>query len=288
MFIRIRHQLRYAYDQPVFLEPMTVRLTPRQDATQRLLQHELYVTPSAQGAASTVEPDGTDARCLWLTGQHATLTISSESLVETLRSNPFDFLVTHNEAMTLPASYPTSLTHVLAPYRSEHNDGTVQRWANDVCERSQHKTLHFLSLLTQEIYSTFHVVNRPKGDPFTPQLTLTQRTGACRDVAMLFIAACRSQGLAVRFVSGYSLHHPPEVTEHELHAWVEVYLPGGGWRGYDPSLGLAVADGHVAVASGPDHLLAAPIAGSFRGTGVRSTLEYDITLVAAHSPQQLL
>ncbi|HRP62279.1 MAG TPA: transglutaminase family protein [Phycisphaerales bacterium] len=280
MLIRIRHQLRYTYDRPVLLEPMTVRLTPRQDATQRLLQHEFRVTPAAQGAACTLEPDGTNANCLWFVGQHATFTVSSESLVETLRSNPFDYLITHNEAITLPASYPTSLTHVLAPYRSEERDATVQRWADDVCERSQHDTLQFLSLLTQDIHSMFHVINRPKGDPFTPQRTLTERTGACRDVAMLFIAACRSQGLAARFISGYSLHHPPEVTEHELHAWVEVYLPGGGWRGYDPSLGLAVADGHVAVASGPDHRLAAPIAGSFRGTGVRSTLEYDITISA--------
>jgi transglutaminase-like putative cysteine protease len=97
-------------------------------------------------------------------------------------------------------------------------------------------------------------------------------------MAMLFIAACRSQGLAARFVSGYSIHHPPEVTEQELHAWAEVYLPGGGWRGYDPSLGLAVADGHVALVSAPDHQLAAPVSGSYRGTGVQAQLSYQVKI----------
>jgi transglutaminase-like putative cysteine protease len=97
---------------------------------------------------------------------------------------------------------------------------------------------------------------------------------------MLYVAACRSQGLAARFVSGYSMHHPPEVTEQELHAWAEVYLPGAGWRAFDPSLGLAVADGHVVLATAPDHRRAAPLSGSYRGTGVGSAMDYRVALQA--------
>jgi transglutaminase-like putative cysteine protease len=104
---------------------------------------------------------------------------------------------------------------------------------------------------------------------------------------MLFVEACRSLGLACRFVSGYSMHHPPEVSEHELHAWAEVYLPGAGWRGYDPSLGLAVADGHVVLAATPDHRLAAPVTGRFRGTGATSQMGYDLTVRAADTLAEL-
>jgi transglutaminase-like putative cysteine protease len=100
---------------------------------------------------------------------------------------------------------------------------------------------------------------------------------------MLYVAACRSLGLAARFVSGYSMHHPPEVTEHELHAWAEVYLPGAGWRGYDPSLGLAVADGHLVLAAAPDHRLAAAVNGRYRGTGVGSQLEYRVVVQTSAS-----
>ena len=123
-------------------------------------------------------------------------------------------------------------------------------------------TTGFLMQLADRIHRDFHHSGRLDGAPMGAAETLATHRGAGRDTAMLDGAACRSQGLAARFVSGYSMHHPEEVTEHELHAWAEVYLPGGGWRPYDPSLGLAVADGHVTLAAAPDHELAAPVSGS--------------------------
>jgi transglutaminase-like putative cysteine protease len=137
--------------------------------------------------------------------------------------------------------------------------------------------------LADTIHQQFDHVGRLDGDPFEPAACLTAQRGACRDTAMLYVAACRSLGLAARFVSGYSMHHPPEVTEHELHAWAEVYLPGAGWRGYDPSLGLAVADGHVVLAAAPDHRLAAAVSGRYRGTGVASQLAYRVVVQASAS-----
>jgi transglutaminase-like putative cysteine protease len=287
MRFHIHHALHYTYERPVFLEPMTVRLTPRQDPSQRLLQHSLDVRQPASGCSRILEPDGTEAAVFWFNELRGELTLEVESVVETLRENPFDWIVTHPEAMLLPVTYPPHEAASLAPAISRATaagrSGAVEDWAADLAKRVKHSATDFLLALADDIHTTFHHIGRPDGEPLTPEDTLTSRTGACRDTAMLFLAACRSQGMAARFVSGYSMHHPPEVTEHELHAWAEVYLPGGGWRGYDPSLGLAVADGHVALAAAPDHHLAAPVSGTYRGTRVGSAMRYDINLRAVEN-----
>ena len=98
---------------------------------------------------------------------------------------------------------------------------------------------------------------------------MEQRQGACRDFAVLFIDACRCVGLAARFVSGYQDAYR-SMGKRDLHAWAEVYLPGAGWRGYDPTRGLAVADHHVAVAAAADPQNAAPVTATYRGRQRRS------------------
>jgi transglutaminase-like putative cysteine protease len=278
MLLQIHHTLRFRYDRPVFLEPMTLRLSPRQDATQQRLLHCLRVTNPPAGMARILEPEGNEAAVLWFHEQQDSLVITVDSEVRTLRENPFDWIVTDPGAQRLPLAYAPDLAASLAATRSASATPGVAAWAEGLAARAERSTTTFLIQLADHIHTTFHHIGRLEGDPQTSEETLATRTGACRDTAMLFVAACRSQGLAARFVSGYSIHHPPEVTEQELHAWAEVYLPGGGWRGYDPSLGLAVADGHVAIAAAPDHRLAAPVLGSYRGTGVGSTMDYEIRI----------
>ncbi|MCC5821847.1 MAG: transglutaminase family protein [Phycisphaerales bacterium] len=287
MFIRIRHTLRYDYDRPVFFEPTTVRLTPRQDTTQRLIDHRIDVTPTPDGQTWTIEQDGTSARVAWFSGKHSALQIDTDTVVQTLRENPFDALITHAPASQLPALYPPDTATALAPHLTPPTDPGLLDWAIDISEKSQHQTLPFLTNLTDWIYANCRMIMRQDGDPYTAAQTLAERSGACRDVAILFIAACRARGLAARFVSGYSIHSPPETTEQELHAWAEVYLPGAGWRGYDPSLGLATADGHVPIATAPNYPLAAPTTGSYRGTGASATMRYDITIEAAETQAKL-
>lgn len=288
MLFHIRHRLTYTYGLPVFLEPMTLRLTPRQDGSQRLLRHQLVVEPTPAGLSHVVEPDGTDACVIWFDSTHPGLTIAMEALVETLRDNPFDWIVTDPSVRTLPAVYSEEIAHSLAPYLAHGAPHpSVVEWARTLAEEVRGETAAFLIHLADQIHDGFDHIGRLDGDPFSPADTLEERRGACRDTAMLFVEACRTLGLAARFVSGYSMHHPPEVSEHELHAWAEVYLPGAGWRGYDPSLGLAVADGHVVLAATPDHRLAAPVTGSFRGTGATSEMRYDLTVRAAPTLEEL-
>jgi transglutaminase-like putative cysteine protease len=285
MLFQIRHVLDYAYDRPVFLEPHTLRLTPRQDASQRLLHHHLEVHTPASGRCSVQEPEGSEGMVLWFNDPRAQLRIEVESQVETLRHNPFDWIVSALEARHLPATYAPALSASLSPCLGRQQHPEINSWAEAIAADVDSNSMAFLMTLADRIHHGFHHVGRLDGAPLPPEQTLRERRGACRDTAVLFMAACRSQGLAARFVSGYSCHHPPEVSEHELHAWAEVYLPGGGWRGYDPSLGLAVADGHVVLAAAADPALAAPLSGTYRGTGASSRLSYAVNLEVRDQPE---
>ncbi len=281
MRFQIRHSLTYRYGRPVFLEPMTVRLSPRRDVSQRLISHQLSVLAPASGACEVVEADGNDAWVLWFDDQRDQLELAVAMEVETLRHNPFDWILTDASQQRLPVQYKEAEQLSLGPCLAAAHPpiaAVVSDWAAQLAREVEGDTLAFLMQLADTIHRDFHHIGRLEGDPMTAAETLESRQGACRDTAMLYVEACRSQGLAARFVSGYSMHHPPEVTEHELHAWAEVYLSGGGWRGYDPSLGLAVADGHLVLAAAPDHRLAAAVSGSYRGTGVSSSLGYAIDL----------
>ena len=315
MLLSIRHHLRYVYGRPVFLEPMTLRLTPKQDCSQQLLEHNLRLDAAPAGCTAIQAADGSGALVCWFLEERDQLEITMEARVRTLRTNPFDWIITFAPAQQLPARYPAAEAAALAAYldpplgaspqvscQTQQQlplaaplglgpgsgerpgggpaGGTVAAWAAELAAAVEHNTTAFLMQLADRIHHDFQHVGRFEGEPMAPEQTLAGRSGACRDTAMLFVDACRSQGLAARFVSGYSIHHPPEVTEHELHAWAEVYLPGAGWRGYDPSLGLAVADGHLVLATAPDHLLAAPVTGTYRGTGVTSTMTYALTVKA--------
>jgi transglutaminase-like putative cysteine protease len=294
MLLSIRHHLRYVYGRPVFLEPMTLRLTPKQDCSQQLLEHSLRLEAEPAGSSAIQEADGSGALVCWFSEERDQLEITMEAKVRTLRPNPFDWIITFAQAQRLPARYPAAEAAALAAYLAppmgfgpgpgagdwDGEEGSVATWAAEQAAAVGHNTTAFLMQLADRIHHDFQHVGRFEGEPMAPEETLAGRSGACRDTAMLFVAACRSQGLAARFVSGYSIHHPPEVTEHELHAWAEVYLPGAGWRGYDPSLGLAVADGHLVLATAPDHRLAAPVTGTYRGTGVTSTMTYALSVRA--------
>lgn len=277
MIISIRHTTRYSFSSEVFLEPHTVRLRPRSDCTQRLIDFNLFVDPEPSGMADIIDLSGNDGVSLWFSGTHASLTLKTEAVVETLRTQPFGYIITDDSVATLPADYSSSFQYSVKPYliRSSEPGIKLMDLTSSIIEETNGDTIKFLSALNSHIYSDFEKTVRYEGPPFPPEVTLLSKMGTCRDLTLLFIEACRAVGLASRFVSGYreaEMHS----TERELHAWAEVYLPGGGWRGYDPSEGLAVADSHVAVASGAMPEDAAPVTGTFRGDGVSAEIEFEI------------
>ena len=163
----------------------------------------------------------------------------------------------------LPLAYREPLRSALGPCLDTSNEsGPVRELARSVAEGTGWQTLVFLTALNRSLFETFRHVVRDDGPPHPPEITFRTKEASCRDLAMLFCAACRSMGIAARFVSGYERGAALQKQAY-MHAWAEVYLAGDGWRGYNPSQGLAVANSHVAVAAAADPKLAAPLSGSY-------------------------
>ncbi len=276
MHIAVIHSTVYRYSNAVYLEPHTIRLRPREHAAQRLLGFSLEIEPAPAGRAEILDQDGNAVTHAWFDGTTSSLTIRTAFELETLRTNPFDFLLTAGDR-DIPVQYEEALRTPLVPYLRAGHDPAVRSFAQEIANASAWNTMEFLAALNRRLFETTKHVTRRDGAPHPPGRTLADGEGSCRDTAVLFCAACRSMGIAARFVSGYERDAALQSAGGDLHAWVEVYLQGGGWRGYDPSRGLAAADAHVAVAAASDPLLAAPVAGTFRGDAV-SGMTYSIAM----------
>ena len=147
------------------------------------------------------------------------------------------------------------------------------------------ETVSLLKRLNLHISNTFKYCRRDEFGVQRPAETLEKNSGSCRDFATLFIEACRSWGLAARFVSGYMLCEATEAGHASTHAWAEVYLPGAGWKGFDPTSGTLVGSQHVAVAVSRHPEAATPISGSFTGpTTAFSRIEVDVKVEQLDKP----
>ena len=279
MKISVTHSTVYSYDQPVSLEPHIFRLRPRTNSAQRLLTFEMKILPEPVGSTECLDQDGNLALQAWFGAPANELSVSTRFEIEMLRENPFEFVLP-SESLRLPMTYSEPLATALAPYR---NDGPiaqpVKHYANAMAASANGETLGFLTHLTTQIFRSCKQVIRPDGAPLSSGVTLGRHEGSCRDFAVLFCDACRTLGFAARFVSGYE-SAAANAAESYMHAWAEVYLPGAGWRAYDPARGLAVTQSHVAVAAAFHPDLAGPVVGTYIGSGQsRMTAKVEMILL---------
>jgi transglutaminase-like putative cysteine protease len=238
----------------------------------------MKIEPQPAGSHDFLDAEGNLATSMWFEEKTDVLVISTSFEVQTFCVNPFGFLVTDNAFFLLPARYTGSDATVLAPFLEIADpDSAIEAFVKPLVKKAAGNTLNFLVLLNTAIYENFTVEIRDEGPPLPPVLTWQKKQGSCRDFAVLFIAACRSVGLAARFVSGYQ-EGDQDMEQRHLHAWAEVYIPGAGWLGYDPTHGLAVADRHIVLAASFHSMGAAPSTGTFRGTGSSSQMDYTIDL----------
>jgi transglutaminase-like putative cysteine protease len=275
MRISVVHSTVYRYDSPVYLEPHTFRLRPREDGSQRLASYSIEIKPTPAGQTQCLDQDGNVIVQAWFAGITTELAVHTTFDLETLRDNPFDFLVSPLDR-SLPLQYTEVLRTSLLPYLREEPSAAVREFAESIARECEWQTMPFLFTLNLHLLATTRQVIRHEGAPLAPEETLRNREGSCRDLAVLFCAACHAVGIAARFVSGYERDAALE-DQGDLHAWAEVYLQGGGWRGYDPSRGLAVGTSHVAVAAASAPQLAAPVTGTYRGQA-KARMEFSISM----------
>ncbi len=203
--------------------------------------------------------------------------IESTVEVETLCFDPFRFLLTP-EATILPIRMD-AIEQTLANHYAKviTMSPRIVELADDLQRQTGKQTVRFLSVLASYLHDQFKIVHRPTGEPWPSEKTLAEGSASCRDLAVLFADICRAAGLPARFVSGYCVD-PDEDGRHFLHAWSEVYLPGAGWRGFDPTQGLAVSDRHISLAASRLPAFASPTSGVFRGTGATSELTAKVSI----------
>jgi transglutaminase-like putative cysteine protease len=280
---QISHSTRYDFSQPVSLKPHIIRLQPRSDSWQTLTNFQIAIAPQPTNLSRCIDLDGNNTLKAWFKPDRTTeqLSIQIQSQVETHCTNPFDYLL-EDWATLLPIDYPSSVQSRLEPYLAGKwgkwgAGGVVGELGSEIADKTSYNVFKFLIELNQLIYTRCDKIVRETGEPLPPKITWEQQAGSCRDLSVLFMEVCRSVGLATRFVSGY---HEGDISnlEADLHAWVEVYLPGAGWRGYDPLHGLAVSDRHVALVASPIPQSTAPIEGKINSNVVKSHLSYQVSV----------
>lgn len=281
MRYQVVHTTTYTYSQAVALEPHWVRLRSRSDGSQTLHTFTLEIHPTPTGHSQVIDLDGNSIEKIWFEQPTDSLTVTATSEVETHCVNPFNYIL-EPWATHLPINYSASLLAQLYPYFyplgiSTSIDPIVAQLATEINHQVDGDVNQFLTELNQRIYQECISIIREDGHPLPPGITWTKRVGSCRDFAVLFMEACRAVGLAARFVSGYQ-EGDLDSDDYQLHAWVEVYLPGAGWRGFDPAHGLAVADRHIALVASVNPRQTAAISGAIRGSGIQSQMEFAISI----------
>jgi uncharacterized protein (DUF2126 family)/transglutaminase-like putative cysteine protease len=272
--VAIQHKTTYTYDRPVALSPHVFRLRPAPHSRTPIEAYSFKVTPNHHFINWQQDPFGNYQARLVFPEKTTKLEINVEVIANLQTINPFDFFV-EEYAEYFPFKYAPVLAKELIPYLEHKDDGLLlQQWINkNIDQKKSIPIVQFLVQVNQQLYNDIAYSIRMEPGVQTPDETLTRAIGSCRDSAWLLVHILRHAGLAARFVSGYlvqlktdekSLDGPsgPDADFTDLHAWAEVYIPGAGWIGLDPTSGLFAGEGHIPLACTPEYASAAPVVGA--------------------------
>ena len=290
--VALDHRTRYVYDQPTELGPHLVRLRPAPHCRTPVTSYSLKIEPETHFLNWQQDPYGNYQARLVFPKPTTKFSVEVSLTAEMTVINPFDFFL-EKEAEEYPFAYSPDALRDLIPFLTTsplHEGSPFAEFMRRV-DRRRRRTIDFLVDLNQLVHNEVGYIIRLEPGVQSCDETLTKKTGSCRDSAWLLVNAMRRLGLAARFVSGYLIQLTADVKPLEgpagpqqdftdLHAWAEVYLPGAGWIGLDPTSGLLCGEGHLPLACTPEPATAAPISGT--ASGPASDFHFEMAVTRVH------
>ncbi len=270
--VALNHVTHYRYDRRVALGPQVVRLRPAPHCRTRILSYSLRVEPADHFINWQQDPFANYAARLVFHEPTREFKVTVDLVAEMSVLNPFDFFL-EPEAENFPFAYSEEAKLDLVPYLAKGELTPKLKAFVESISLTEQRTIDFLVGINQRLQTDISYLIRMEPGVQTPEVTLTNGSGSCRDTGWLMVQTLRHLGLAARFVSGYLIQLKPDVKSldgpsgaeidfTDLHAWCEVYLPGAGWIGLDPTSGLLAGEGHIPVACTPEPSTAAPVSGA--------------------------
>ena len=290
--VALHHKTTYSYDRLVSLGPQVVRLRPAPHCRTPIRSYSLKVEPEGHFLNWQQDPYGNYLARLFFPDQTDKFSIEVDLIADMTVVNPFDFFL-DEYAEKYPFKYEAWLGKELMPFLNTDPPGPRTKDYLKDLDYSPRRTIDFLVDLNCRLQTDIKYLIRMEPGVQTPEETLQLCSGSCRDSAWLLVQLLRNCGLASRFVSGYLIQLTPDVksldgpsgTEvdfTDLHAWCEVFLPGAGWVGLDPTSGLFCGEGHVPLACTPEPASAAPIAGTISDSEAKSEFDFKMTVTRIH------
>lgn len=281
MKIKIDHRTAYYYADQVSLGVHRLYLLPQFQEFQKIIESRLTINPIPNGRGNKIDLVGNSFVQIWFADPTDRLMIQSELLIECTEINPFGFIIdpyfisTFNTSSFKGFVYRDDSPQLIQSYLHQNFTGGLNEFVQSILLDVE-SFLDFLVKLTAAIHADWKHIIREEEDFWVADKTFKLQQGSCRDLAWMQMNMLGSLGLASRFVSGYAFN-PELASGHELHAWLETYLPGAGWVGLDPSLGLLTNHFYIPLAYHPDPSKTLPVQGSYAGKA-KSKLETDVIL----------